>query len=348
MQGVAKRAVDLKTMDETHYLPDASNRPERPSLTCVLPAHNEAENLRRLIPELSQYLQKFSDEIELLVIDDGSQDDTAAVVTALTEEYPVTLLQLSRNFGKEAALSAGIDHADGEVVLLMDSDGQHPLAVVDQFFHHWRQGWDMVYGVREDRSDESHTKRHLTRVFYKILSRSAEIDIHPDAGDFRLLDRRVVLALRQLPERSRMMKGLYAWVGFPSKAVTFQVAPRMAGSSSFRLWHLSSLALTGFTSFSSAPLRIWMLIGASVSVLSLLYAFVIAIRTLLFGSDVPGWPTIAVGIAFLGGIQLFSVGILGEYIARIFAEVKGRPLYLIGRQVSFRDRCPDGDERHDG
>jgi glycosyltransferase involved in cell wall biosynthesis len=346
MQAIANRAADLN-MDNTQHLPEADSRPKRPSLTCILPAYNEAENLRHLIPELSQYLQKFSDEIELLVVDDGSQDDTAALVSALTHEYPVTLLQLSRNFGKEAALSAGIDHADGDVVLLMDSDGQHPLAVVDQFFHHWHQGWEMVYGVREDRSDESHAKRHLTNLFYKILSRSAEIDIHPDAGDFRLLDRKVVQALRQLPERSRMMKGLYAWVGFPSKAVTFQVAPRMGGSTNFRLRHLSSLALTGFTSFSSAPLRIWMLIGAGVSVLSVLYAFIIVLRTLIFGSDVPGWPTIAAGIAFLGGIQLFSVGILGEYIARIFSEVKARPLYLVGRQVSFRDRTDTRDNSDD-
>jgi len=324
-------------MDYSRHLPCTDPRPERPSLTCVLPAYNEADNLRQLIPQLTEYLQKFSDDLELLVVDDGSQDNTAELVATLARKYPVSLLQLSRNFGKEAALSAGIDHADGDVVLLMDADGQHPLEVVEQFFHHWRQGWEMVYGVRQDRYDESGTKRHLTRLFYKVLSRSAEIDIHPDAGDFRLLDRKVVQALRQLPERSRMMKGLYAWVGFPSKAVTFQVAPRMTGTTKFHLRRLSSLALTGFTSFSSTPLRIWLLIGAGVSVLSLLYAFVIVIRTLLFGSDVPGWPSIVTGIAFLGGIQLFSIGILGEYIARIFAEVKARPLYLIKHQIRHRD-----------
>ncbi len=325
------------SMDDNSLPPLQAKRPERPSLTCILPAYNEGDNLGRLIPELTTYLARFSDQVELLIVDDGSQDNTAIIAAALAEDYPVTLLQLSRNFGKEAALSAGIDHAEGDVVLLMDADGQHPLEVVDQFFQHWREGFDMVYGVRDNRNDESAAKRHLTNLFYRILSRSAEIDIHPDAGDFRLLDRKVVQALRQLPERSRMMKGLYAWVGFPSKAVTFQVAPRMGGTTNFRLRHLSSLALTGFTSFSSAPLRVWMLIGAGVSVLSLLYAFVIVLRTLLFGSDVPGWPTIAAGIAFLGGIQLFSVGILGEYIARIFSEVKARPLYLVGRRVSFRD-----------
>lgn len=325
-------------MDDNTLPSLEAKRPERPSLTCILPAYNEGANLNLLIPRLATYLARFSDQVELLIVDDGSLDDTATVATALAEEYPVTLLQLSRNFGKEAALSAGIDHADGEVVMLMDADGQHPLDVIDAFFHHWHEGYDMVYGVRNGRDDESAAKRHLTNIFYRVLSCSAEIDIHPDAGDFRLLDRKVILALRQLPERSRMMKGLYAWVGFPSKAVTFQVAPRMGGTSNFRLRHLSSLALTGFTSFSSAPLRVWMLIGAGVSVLSLVYAAFIVLCTLLFGSDVPGWPTIAAGIAFLGGIQLFSVGILGEYIARIFSEVKARPLYLVGRKVSFRDR----------
>lgn len=334
-------------MDETNQPPQGVDRPAQPSVTCILPAYNEADNLVNLVPELTAYLGKFTDRLEILIVDDGSRDSTANVAAKLAQTFPVTLLQLSRNFGKEAALSAGIDHAEGDVVLLMDADGQHPLPVVDQFFQHWREGYDMVFGVRDNRADESAAKRHLTNLFYRILSRSAEIDIHPDAGDFRLLDRKVVEALRQLPERSRMMKGLYAWVGFPSKAVTFQVAPRMGGTTHFRLRHLSSLALTGFTSFSSAPLRVWMLIGAGISVLSVLYAFIIVLRTLLFGSDVPGWPTIAAGIAFLGGIQLFSVGILGEYIARIFSEVKARPLYLIGRKVSFRDRDSGGAQQDD-
>ncbi|WP_104005186.1 glycosyltransferase family 2 protein [Marinobacterium lutimaris] len=327
-------------------------RSERPSVTCVLPAYNEAGSLRHLIPELTEYLKKFSDQIELLVVDDGSRDDTLAVVSAMLDHYPVTLLQLSRNFGKEAALSAGLDHADGDVVLLMDSDGQHPFEVVDQFFHHWHEGWDMVFGVHENRSDESRAKRYLTKLFYSLLSRSAEIEMQPDAGDFRLLDRRVVLALRRLPERSRMMKGLYSWVGFSSKAVPFQPIGRITGSSHFGLSKLSALALTGFTSFSNAPLRMWMLIGAATSVLSVLYALIIVIRTLIFGSDIPGWPSIAAGIAFLGGMQLFSVGILGEYIARIFSEVKARPLYLVSNEISFRkqrrpEQQPAGEEAND-
>ena len=212
----------------------------------------------------------------------------------------------------------------------MDSDLQHPIEVLDTFFEEWRNGYDMVYGVRADRTDESAAKRVLTGLYYRLLSRSANVEIHADAGDFRLLDRKVVEALRQLPERTRMMKGLYAWVGFPSKAVTFKVAPRGSGETSFGLRRLSGLALTGFTSFSSAPLRVWMVIGASVSLLSMLYGATIVVETLIYGSDAPGWPTLAAGLSFLGGVQLFSIGVLGEYVARIFSEVKSRPIYLVG------------------
>jgi len=311
-------------------------RPQDPHIVCILPAFNEALNLARLIPQLCSYLPRFSPSFELLVVDDGSTDDTAQIVLDLLGRFPVTLLRLSRNFGKEAAISAGIDHAEGDVAILMDSDGQHPIEVLDEFFREWRQGYDMIFGVRADRSDETIVKRRLSGIFYRLLSSSANIEIHPDAGDYRLMDRKVVLALRQLPERSRMMKGLYAWVGFPSKAIAFKAAPRAAGRSTFGLRRLSSLAITGFTSFSNAPLRIWIVLGAVVSMLSILYGAAVVFSTLMFGSDVPGWPTLVAGVAFLGGIQLFSIGILGEYIARIFSEVKARPLYLIS-SVHRRD-----------
>jgi hypothetical protein len=211
--------------------------------------------------------------------------------------------------------------------------------MLDVFFAEWRAGYDMVYGVRGSRADESAVKRVLANLFYRLLSRSANVDIHPDAGDFRLMDRKVVEALRHLPERSRMMKGLYAWVGFPSKAVTFEVAPRLNGQSAFNLRRLSGLAVTGFTSFSSAPLRIWMVVGAAVSLLSTLYGVIVVVKTLMFGSDVPGWPTLVAGISFLGGVQLFSIGVLGEYVARIFSEVKARPLYLVN-EIHRPDRAP--------
>jgi glycosyltransferase involved in cell wall biosynthesis len=304
-------------------------RPADPRIVVVLPAFNEAENLERLIPPLCARLQGYASRHEVVVVDDGSSDATAAVAVALGERYPVSLIRLSRNFGKEAALSAGLDHADGDVVIIMDADLQHPVEVVHAFIEEWRAGYDMVYGVRAHRDDETALKRLLTGLFYRLLSRSANVEIAADAGDFRLMDRRVVEALRRLPERSRMMKGLYAWVGFPSMAVAFTVAPRASGRTSFGLRQLFSLAITGFTSFSSAPLRVWMVVGAGISLLAMLYGAAIVVATLIHGSDVPGWPTLAAGLSFLGGVQLFSIGVLGEYVARIFSEVKSRPLYLV-------------------
>ncbi|MFN3879924.1 MAG: glycosyltransferase family 2 protein [Nitrincola lacisaponensis] len=319
---------------------DASLTPRQlkgaPAITCILPAYNEAENLKVMIPLLCEYLPRLSDRFELLVVDDGSRDATSAVAIALAESYPVSLIRLSRNFGKEAAMSAGLDHADGDLVILMDSDMQHPVEVLEEFYQHWLEGYDMIYGIRSDRSDEHPIKRRLTRYFYHMLSQSADVEIQADAGDFRMLDAKVVRALRALPERKRMMKGLFAWVGFRSIGVPFQVNPRFSGQTSFGIRRLSSLALTGITAFSSTPLRMWMFIGAGISLLSITYAVVIVLRTLIWGVDVPGWPTLVAGIGFLGGVQLLSVGVLGEYVARIFSEVKARPVYLISDHHPLR------------
>lgn len=318
--------------------------PQTPArITCILPAYNEAENLQQMIPQLCEVLSQLSSEYEILVVDDGSRDATAAVTVALGETYPVSLLALSRNFGKEAAMSAGLDHADGDLVIIMDSDMQHPLELLPVFHQHWLQGYDMVYGIRADRSDEHPIKRRVTRLFYHLLSRSAEVEIEADAGDFRLLDAKVVRALRALPERKRMMKGLFAWVGFRSIGVPFQVNPRFSGATTFGLRRLSSLALTGITAFSSTPLRMWMFIGAGISLLAIAYACVIVLSTLLLGNDVPGWPTLVASIGFLGGIQLLSVGILGEYVARIFSEVKGRPVYLVSDYIRPQRTEPGAD-----
>jgi len=300
-----------------------------PLITCILPAYNEADNLKEMVPLLCETLPKLSDRFEVLVVDDGSRDATEATVLALSERYPVSLLSLSRNFGKEAAMSAGLDYAEGDVVIIMDSDMQHPVEMLEVFYQRWLEGYDMIYGVRSDRSDEGMVKRKLTRAFYQMLSKSADVEIQPDAGDFRMMDAKVVRALRSLSERKRMMKGLFAWVGFRSIGVPFKVNPRFSGETSFGIRRLSSLALTGITAFSSAPLRIWMFIGASVSLLAMSYAVIVVLSTLILGTDVPGWPTLVAGIGFLGGIQLLSVGVLGEYVARIFSEVKGRPVYLI-------------------
>ena len=337
---------EQKPGSQTLHRPVAVKRPESPSVVCVLPAFNEANNLTIVVPKISDRLSKHSANFKIMIVDDGSTDDTATVALELAAGHAVVLVQLSRNFGKEAAISAGLDLSDADVVVIMDADGQHPVETLDEFFRCWRDGYDMVYGVRTNRTGESAVKQYCAKFFYRLLSRNKQVRIHPNAGDFRLLDRRAVLAIRRLPERSRMMKGLFAWVGFPSKAVGFEVAPRSSGVSSFGLLRLVSLAVTGYTSFSNAPLRIWTLIGATASALALLYGLVVVLSTLIFGADVPGWPTITAGILFMGGIQLLSIGVLGEYIARIFSEVKARPLYLIDQIYdSAESRNEDARDR---
>lgn len=307
-------------------------RPTAPVISCVLPAYNEEENLAKLIPLLCAQLAELSPSYEIMVIDDGSQDHTADVVVGLAANYPVRLLQLARNFGKESALTAGIDHARGDVLILMDADFQHPLEMLPQFFAYWQQGFDMIYGIRANRSDESAWKRNCARWFYGFLARSASsVPIEPNAGDFRLLDRCVVAALQRLPERTRFMKGLYSWVGFKTIGLNYQVASRQAGRSGFNFWRLADLAVTGVTSFTNLPLRFCSGVGALVSVMAIVYGLFITLRTLIYGVDLPGWATLTVGISLLSGVQLLSIGILGEYIARVFVEVKLRPPYVIGR-----------------
>ncbi len=316
-----------------HAAPD-----QEPIISCVVPAYNEAANLRILIPQLTETLYRLSRRIEIVIVDDGSSDDTAATAAALTENYPVKCVLLSRNFGKEAALTAGIHEANGDVVILMDSDLQHPVAVIPEFFAKWREGYEMVYGVRTNRDDEGFLKRHLTNAFYRLLRSASRIPIQPDAGDFRLLDRKVVDALKALPERSRFMKGLYAWVGYKSIGIPFQVEERRAGVTTFNFRRLTRLAIVGTVAFTELPLRISALLGLLISALSIIYGIYVAIRTLVYGVDLAGWPTLVVAITFLGGVQLMAIGVLGEYIARIFNEVKGRPNYIVARRISFEER----------
>ncbi|MET0377457.1 MAG: glycosyltransferase family 2 protein [Spongiibacteraceae bacterium] len=310
-------------------------RPAEPLISCVIPAYNEAENLRLLIPVLTQTLRTLSPRVEILVVDDGSTDNTAATAFALATEYPVKCLLLSRNFGKENALTAGIDDARGDLVILMDADGQHPHAMIPQFFAHWQQGYEMIYGVRANRDDESFWKRQFTHWFYKVLRRASRVPIQPDAGDFRMLDRKVIESLRTLPERSRFMKGLYAWVGFRSIGLPFEVAERSVGTSTFNLRRLTRLAILGLVSFTDLPLRMSTLIGLGISMISILYGSYELIRTVLTGSDVPGWATLVVAVTFLNGVQLMAIGVVGEYIARIFNEVKGRPNYVVARRIGY-------------
>lgn len=313
-------------------------------LSCVVPAHNEEANLERFVHALAHAAGALSQDFEIIVVNDGSCDATHEVAMALLGEgLPVRYLALSRNFGKEAALSAGIDHARGNAVLLIDADFQHPLALVPEMHALWCAGYDMVYGAIVDRGSESNVKRVGTGLFYRLLNAGTHVKVPPNAGDFRWLDRKVVDALKALPERHRFMKGLYAWVGFKTAALPFVPEDRVAGSSSFNLRRLGALALLGLTSFTTLPLRVWSVIGSLVALVALSYGVWILVETWLFGADLAGWPTLAAGIMLFSGVQLMSIGILGEYIGRIYDEVKQRPSYLVTRDEDrspWRDRTP--------
>jgi polyisoprenyl-phosphate glycosyltransferase len=301
----------------------------RPSISCVVPAYNESESLPVLLDELSATLRARFDRWEIVVVNDGSSDATEITLAPWLTRGGVRYVALSRNFGKEAALTAGIDRARGDVVLLIDADLQHPPALIDDMLAAWRGGADMVYTVRASRSDESWLKKVGAHWFYRLVNAGSRTPIPPDAGDFRLLDRKVVDALKSLPERNRFMKGLYAWVGFPSAMVTYEPQERFAGDSSFSPRSLFRLAVTGLTAFTNFPLRLWSAVGAVIALSALAGGLWIVIEHYTTGSQVPGYATLAVSAMFFSGVQLLSIGILGEYVGRIFDEVKQRPVYLV-------------------
>ncbi len=304
-------------------------------ISCIVPVYNEEVNAAQFLPALADMLRSLTDRFEIIVVDDGSRDNTVAAVRALSKTENIKLLGFSRNFGKEVALTAGLEHCTGDVAILLDADFQHPLATLPDFLARWGEGYDMAYGVRRNRDTESRIKRNLAHLFYRLMTKITRIDMPENAGDFRLLDRRVIDALNSIPERTRFMKGLYAWVGFKKIAVPFDVQIRKAGKSGWGFLKLLELALTGITSFSDIPLRVWGFAGFVISLISLVYAIYIVTITLLYGADLPGFPSIIVAVMFLGGMQLLSVGILGEYIARIFTEVKQRPKYIVACKEGF-------------
>jgi len=304
-----------------------------PSISCVVPAFNEARNLGTVLPAILATLASLSAQVELIVVDDGSRDDTGEVMQALCAAHPqLVYLRLSRNFGKEPALTAGIDAARGDVLVLMDADGQHPVALLPEMFSKWQQGSDVVYAVRRTRDDQSGLQVRLTALFYKLVNYGSRVKIPPNAGDFRLMDRKVVDALKSLPERNRFMKGLYAWVGFNSTAIDYEPLPRADGQSNFGLRGSLALALTGILAFSITPLRFLTLVGLVLSALALGYGAWVIGEYFFTGIAVPGYATIVVGMMFFSGIQLLSIGVLSEYVGRIYEEVKQRPAYLISER----------------
>ncbi len=315
-----------------------SHRPTlNPSISCVMPAYNEARNLDSFVPQVLRALHALSDQVELIVVDDGSRDATVQVAKGLSATHPeVVLLRLSRNFGKEAALTAGLAAARGDVVLLMDADGQHPTALLPDMLEKWRAGADVVYAVRKTRHDQSSLQAGLTDLFYKLVNWGTRVQIPAHAGDFRLMDRKVVAALNALPERNRFMKGLYAWVGFDCTAIDYEPLPRTQGESSFGLTGSFALAFTGILAFSIAPLRLLTLVGLLLALGAIGYGAWVVIEHFAWGIAVPGYATIVAGMMFLSGIQLLSIGVLAEYVGRIYEEVKQRPLFLVN------ERCGQG------
>ncbi|PIQ52977.1 MAG: glycosyltransferase [Comamonadaceae bacterium CG12_big_fil_rev_8_21_14_0_65_59_15] len=319
-----------------------------PSLSCVIPAYNEARNLPSLVADVLRTLSTLAQQLELIVVDDGSRDDTATVMHALCQQYPqLVYLKLSRNFGKEPALTAGLDAAQGDVVVLMDGDGQHPVSLVPDMLAKWRAGADVVYAIRRTRNDQSNLQITLTGWFYKLVNLGNRVKIPANAGDFRLMDRQVVEALKRLTERNRFMKGLYAWVGFNSTAIDYEPLPRMDGKSNFGLRGSLSLAFTGILAFSIAPLRALTITGFMLSVIALGYGLWVVGEYFILGINVPGYATIVVGMMFFSGIQLMSIGILSEYVGRIYEEVKQRPNYLVSQRVgaglaNTDDTAPEG------
>lgn len=300
-----------------------------PRLSFVIPAHNEEDNVARTIDRVHAEASRLVSSHEIILVDDGSTDATLARAKAVAADYPVRVLRLSRNFGKEQAIMAGLCNSQGQAVVVLDADLQEPLHHLKTMLTAHEDGYEMVYTIRAHRADEVITKRILTRLFYRLLNYGSEANIPPNARDFRLMDRRVVNALCDLPERNRFMKGLYGWVGFRTKEILIELEPRMHGNSKFGLKGLTRLGLTGLTSFTTWPLKVWTLIGLFIASLSVLYGGWIAVKTIIFGVEIPGWSTLAASIFLLGGIQLISIGVLGEYLSRVFTEVKGRPGFIV-------------------
>jgi glycosyltransferase involved in cell wall biosynthesis len=315
---------------------------KQPELSVITPVYNESRNIAALLKRLVPVLERCAASFEIIFVDDGSTDDTLALLRAAHAADPrLRALSLSRNFGKEIAIAAGLDHARGAATIIMDADLQHPPELIETFVARWREGYKNVFAQRVDRSVNSPLRRLLTQRFYKLFSSLGDTSLPEGAGDFRLLDARAVAALRKMREHARFSKGLYAWIGFKSAGVPFEVEQRIHGVSKFSYRKLTHLALDGLMSFTTMPLKVWSYIGSATSLLALTLASFYLIRTLILGVDVPGYASLIVSITFFAGIQLLSLGIIGEYIGRIFAEVKRRPLYLIEERIGINPPGPD-------
>jgi glycosyltransferase involved in cell wall biosynthesis len=311
---------------------------DAPVVSIVAPAYNEARNLAAFIAALTPVLDGLGEPWEIVFVDDGSRDDTLGLLLAARASDPrLKIVGLARNFGKDVALSCGLAHARGRAVIPIDCDLQHPPEVIPQMLAKWRAGADMVIGVRPRRTEEGLLRRTTARMYYGVMRRMTQVEIPANAGDFRLLDRKIVDVINQMPERCRFMKGIFAWPGFKTETVEFVANARAGGRSTWSWWKLWRFALDGLFSFSTVPLKFWTYLGALSALGAFIYLVITLIQKLVFGITAPGYASLLIVMLFFGGLTLLSNGIQGEYIARIFEEVKGRPLFVVANKWGFDD-----------
>jgi polyisoprenyl-phosphate glycosyltransferase len=314
------------------------------TLTVVIPVLNEERGLAALVATLAPVLDATGLIWDVIFIDDGSTDQTLDILRTMNrQDSRLRAIAFSRNFGKETAVAAGLRYATGDGVVVMDADLQHPPSVIKIFVEHWRQGYDVVYGQRDDRNSDGAVREAFSRAFYNLFRQMSGTTLPDGAGDFRLMDRKAVTAMNRIGERTRFNKGLYAWIGFKSKGVSFHVPPRFDGGvSRWKPRQLARFALDGIVSFSTVPLKIWSYLGLMISALSFTYVLGFLAKTLIYGRDptAPGFPTLIIAVMFLGGVQLISLGVIGEYIGRMYEEVKARPMYLVADEIGISPLTP--------
>lgn len=299
-------------------------------LSIIVPVYNEQSSINPFLISLNESLNSIGIDIEILFIDDGSTDETFKEIKKhKAQDARIRCVKLARNFGKEAAMTAGLDYAQGDAVIPIDVDLQDPPHLIQEFVRYWREGYDTVYGMRANREEDGRSKRASAGLFYYLFNKLSPTPIPENTGDYRLMSRRVVDAVKEMPERNRFMKGLFAWPGYPSIGIKYDRPARFTGKTKWNFWKLWNFALDGLTSFTTWPLRVWSYVGITISAISLIYMTVIVIRTAILGVDMPGYASLMSVILFLGSIQLISIGVLGEYIGRVYFECKKRPIYFV-------------------
>ncbi len=329
----------------------AAAEPRRRSLSVVVPVLNEERGLDPLLARLRPVLEGLGVDWEIVFVDDGSSDSTLSKLRGFhAQDHRIKAISLSRNFGKEVAMAAGLHHVSGDAAVLIDADLQHPPELIARFVDHWRAGYDVVYAQRVDRKADTFVHRWAARSFYAAFHALSGTTLPEGAGDFRLLDRKAVDALNRMGERVRFSKGLYAWMGFRSVGVPFEVPPRADGASRWRPRQLLRFGIDGIASFTTIPLRVWSYLGLLISLFAFCYAIVILIETLIFGTNAPGFPSLIISVMFFAGVQLISLGVIGEYLGRMYEEVKGRPLFLVAETLGVdteapRGRCANPDDQ---